>query len=318
MNLDVSSVLPPSVNDFPRKARHSAHFVAYVEISLLLASLCGSCQKGQLSNDQKFQKRSSLHRWLRELPPGLRYLSGDKKPELSLENFPSRQLHVIYLAAVSILYCSTSNSQELSPIAIVSSSFMVTLLEEFLVRNEFRFLPATFAFYIVSAAVPQIAAYWILDWHTSTKRNLDIIKTCLSSLSLKWPSAKAAITALADREKLWLQRTEDSRIKITKSDESSRVLFEGFDPGSCCHWRQLFGKTSNPPNFQVNGGLSMLGTLPLTSQSSQGFGSGVPEFLGSMSEDGCELPFFSLPFCSPSNGYPDDFGAWILERYLDL
>lgn len=319
VNLDASFVLPPSVNDFPKDARHPAHFVAYVEISLILASLCGSCQKGQISNDQKFQKRSSLHRWLRELPPDLRYLSGQTKPEPSLQNFPSRQLHAIYLAVVSILYCSTSNSQELSATAIVSSSFMVTLLEEFLIRDEFRFLPATFAFYIVSAAVPQIAAYWSLDCHADIKRNLEIIKSSLSSLSLKWPTAKAAVTALEDREKLSSQRTEDSQTKIISSDEGASVLFEGFDPGSCCHWKQLFKKASSPPNFQANGDLSMLGNLQLTSQSSQGFGSGVQDFLGPMSEeDGIDLPFFSLPSCGPSDGYPDDFGAWVFERYLDI
>ena len=309
INLDLSSVLPPSVNDFPRNARHAGFFVAYVDISLILASLCGSCQKGRLSNEQKTQTRNSLHRWIRELPSDLQYLSCREKPEPSHENFLARQLHIIYLAAVSILYCSTSEAQEVSATAVASSSFIATLLEEFIVRDEFRFLTAVFSFYIVSAAVPQIAAYWSVDFHADVKQNLEIITGSLSALSLKWPTARAAVAALGHREKHSSGRTGDSEPKILLPDDEARELLEGFDPGACCHWKQVFGEMPTP----TDGDLSASSNPAVTLQS-QGFES--DDFIAPLAEEDINMSF-SLPSCGPSDEY-DDFGAWVFERYLNL
>ena len=304
------------MNDFLRRAQHAALFVAYVEISLILASLCESCQKGQLSNEHKIHTKGSLHRWLQNLPPDLKYLSSRKKPEPSRDNFLTRQLHIIYLAAVSILYCSTSKSQEVSATAILSSSFTVTLLEEFLARDEFQFLTTVFSFYIVSAAVPQIAAYESLDSPADIKRNLEIITNSLSSLSLKWPTARAALISLEDKEKLLSGRIGNSRTKIIPPEEDAIVLFEKFDPDACCHWRQFFANTSIQRTRHANEDPPILDDLEASFQSS--LEAPVGNFAEPLNEDGgIDLPFFSLPSYDPSNGYSDEFGAWVFERYLN-
>ncbi|PCG91943.1 Transcription factor [Penicillium occitanis (nom. inval.)] len=251
-NLADCDVKPISTEDFGADEQYAKVFVAYVKVCLILGDLCESHRRGEVSTLQRDNVRNRLFWWLKELPEEMQYFRSST--HASFDNRFERQLFVIYFAAVSILYRSDLSGQMVHPVSLVASSFLVSLLEDFLARDEVQRLPTMFTFYAISAAVPQLVATRNANLKPVADTELAIISQFLLALSLRWPTSAGA-------QKLF-ETLRNSETAIEKPLVSfgtfsghEQLLFDNFNLSACRHSSLLaahdthLSSTAEPTSF---------------------------------------------------------------------
>jgi hypothetical protein len=185
-----------------------------------------------MSTLQRDNIRNRLFWWLKELPEEMQYFRSST--HASFDNRFERQLFAIYFAAVTILYRSDLSGQMVHPVSLVASSFLVSLLENFLARDEVQRLPTMFTFYAVSAAVPQLVATRSVKLKPVAETELVIISQFLLALSKRWPTSAGAqklFETLRNSE----PTIEKPHVSFGTFSGHEQLLFDNFDLSACRH-----------------------------------------------------------------------------------
>ncbi|KAK2871753.1 hypothetical protein FQN49_002865 [Arthroderma sp. PD_2] len=204
INVEDNDVRPLTPEDFYGCSVNDALFSAHVEVSALLGEVTQCCCRRALTRQRRISIENALYRWSRELPEQLRLFRRVCPPEGSTSsklvlmpyNFEARQLHITYFVILAILYRTSSPGNTPSAAAILASSFISGIFEDFLARDEIRFLGPIFTFYLLASGVGLASCYSYPHLWERAQQDLRIICNSQKELSKRWPSAIGSLKAL--------------------------------------------------------------------------------------------------------------------------
>jgi hypothetical protein len=149
-------------------------------------------------------------------------------------NFEARQLHVPYFIILGILYRFPAPENPPSPAALLASSFVAGIFEDFLVRDEIRFLGPIFTFYLLASGVGLLSCYRYPHLWERVEQDLQIVYNAQKELARRWPSAIGSFRALqtiADEATKGARRGDLSLIGSLTSEQEA--CFSGFGADLC-------------------------------------------------------------------------------------
>ncbi|CAI7592295.1 unnamed protein product [Penicillium discolor] len=243
INLRDSDVLPPSLNDFPVNNFKSQLFLAYCTISRLLGDTVESHLRKEISRQRQVDLENAVYRWAKQVIPRLRSSVADQDDAV-ICNLEVQQLLVMYFVVLTILHRSPTPGSVPPAASLVASSFIAGIYEEFLLRDELRYLGPVFAFYPLCAGLSLLSSCRYANLQSTAEHELTVMKLCLQKLSERWLSAVGPLRALNKlTEKIReLGPFEGSSPTL---DPDAASFFEGFDTKLCKQW-QTIGHCSDP------------------------------------------------------------------------
>lgn len=274
------------------------------------------------------QIRRHLYSWVRELPPELRLFRQHSDSEMNEYHFPARQIHIMYFVVLAILFRDPSSTTAVSSGSLLAASFIAAIFEEFIIRDEIRFVgPAIYKFFLLTAGITLLPARNIGVLRSEAQEDYTVIKKSLKQFSHRYPSALATLNMLETLEQSQ-EPSHESFLNRTPIEKEGRTLFREFGPGFCRLWDFCTGATDghddvhNLQRYPLGYSRRSLQT-PREVQSGEAYplltpGDAGPGH-GSISE-----PFgtdnmisgndFSFPFV-PSGDSFDDPMSWILDDW---
>jgi hypothetical protein len=234
------SIRPISLDDFAIPDKNAELFVAYVGICSILGDLTECRIRNQLSHSKRVLLDTDLCNWISHLPASLQMYRQETPRVPAPYDSQAWQLHVIYFTILTILYRPTSSASIPCPVSLLSSSFVAGIFEEFLVRDDIRFLPPIFSFHLLIAAMPQFSCHSYTSLRPSAEHEIRVINMSLHELGKRWPSAigpQKVIDSLMDRLPSNPQELNLPNINIL-SDQL--VPFSKFGPHYCRKWDLIF------------------------------------------------------------------------------
>jgi len=83
-----------------------------------------------------------------------------------------------------------------STASLLASSFLAGIFEDFLARDELRYLGPIFTFYLLAAGMAQLSCYRYTGLWDAAAKDLDVMFRALDELSKRWPSAVGSLRHL--------------------------------------------------------------------------------------------------------------------------
>ena len=191
---------------------------------------------------QSSDTATPLRQWIQHLPESLRlspYTSDDTgNRNAKPYSFEGRQLHVMYFVALSLLYRSRNFEGSFPSTAVIAASTTAGIFEDFLARDEVRYLNPVFTFYLLVASITLLSCYRYPELRALAYDDLRIISQAQEELKKKWQSAVGSIQSF---EKMYNAITAKQK-KImqppqTHLEPSQAVFFAGMDTTLCRLWR---------------------------------------------------------------------------------
>lgn len=255
-----SDIPPITPQDFPSSSPHALAFIHFVRICQTFGDLGASCRKGKLTEERAGEISNSLYVWIRELPPQLRLFRPLPDNRVNTYCLASRQIHVFYFTTLALLFRKSSSNSTVSTGSLLASSFIAAIFEEFLIRDEIRFLgPAIYKFNLLTAGITLIQALKVPSLHNKAKEDLDIIKRSLEQFAKRVPSSLATIHTLNTLEQAQEDATEALEGPLAPTQYES-CLFREFGPGMCRQWHLMESSTitsggpgDRPPDVHESG-----------------------------------------------------------------
>jgi hypothetical protein len=182
-----------------------------------------------------------LFRWTRNLPLNLRLSQKQTTNDvydLRTHDFRARQLHVPYFICLAILARSTVPRGKVSAAALLSASFVAGIYEDFLARDQIKFLPPIFTSFCLVSGIILLSARPYPNLWEAAQPDLRVIKNGLKELSKRWRSATGASKALVDAIDSPSCDTSDASMQppLRFLNEEQTPLFEGFSLELCRMW----------------------------------------------------------------------------------
>lgn len=297
--------------DFVGSESDSQIFVAYVKASLLLGDTSSMCLQTSLSEPELERLRNALLWWTKEVPPDAYHMSFTMVRMPTAENFATRQLFLLYLATINLLYRKWRVSASPRGVPLAASSLIAGLLETFLARDECRHLAVTLCFYAVVAAIPLVEALSIPSLRDDAAEDLANVRLFLETMSKKWPSALSGLKMIQKHQYSTRCSSIDSGgDPVPYINMQDRNLFEGHDVDNCRLWHRLTSPVGNGLSSSLGNGPAMSHVLPFANMSSAIDSSTyLSESHGLMSTDSRD-DMWSVHFGSGTgeNGY---LGEWL-------
>lgn len=185
---------------------------------------------------QKFE--NALYRWIKELPSELRLFTNAHDRTLSPYNFKARQIAVVYFVILIILHRRDEPSTPSSAPSLVASSFIAGIFEDFLSRDELRYLGPVFAFYALAAGLSQMSGYRYPGLESAADDEFRVISLSLQQLSDRWGSAVEAMRALTAARKAGMRQPQLDRAPAAIAPDAL-PFFNDFGPDLCRQWHLL-------------------------------------------------------------------------------
>lgn len=275
---------------------------------------------------------NSLIRWITELPPVLRIVHKQYNDEgipeswsLAPYNFEARQLIVPYFVSLILLYRSPSAPADVPTVSLMASSYVVSILEEFLARDQLRFLGPVFAFYALAAGLVHIVGFRHESLQVIATHEFNVIQVALEELGKRWGSAQGALRALNRAKKAMQQQSflADPPSPLASNDES---FFTNFGPEMCSIWHIGFPEKRtesaiiSAPGFsnRVLPG-STVGNLPqhLTFNSEQQYEGNVfePSFAAGNASEAHTFDLGDMTTFNDPLANPDTEGSWLFHDF---
>lgn len=281
---------------------------------MIIGDLCEGYQQGrkQLARLGANIKHRLLS-WLKELPPDLRYFDSKTQFRETADNFILRQVFAIYLATVTLLSKADPRPVgSVSPVALRASSFLATLLEGFLARDETAHLPAMFTFYTLAAAIPQVAARKYERLRPAIELDLQIFEDALTAHSKKWPSAASRVTTLQTLRAKDPCPPSAGEPTPTITDDQDRLLFKDFDTKACRLWTYI---GDDMPRTRKSGNEVAKLTSAVEEPSAEAYAR-LEMLEDTFQASPSSSSWDSLPAQDISTGLPDDLGAqWSEDNF---
>ncbi|KAF1809370.1 hypothetical protein P152DRAFT_403475 [Eremomyces bilateralis CBS 781.70] len=246
INLQLADVLPPTAKDFDGDERAAELFRHYIGISLVLGDLTQVfLSRAKFQPEQKLCMDNAVFRWLKTLPEHLQLCHHTSARPLRSYHFEARQLHVQYFTVLTILNRAQNTSGPPSTASVLASSFVVGIFEDFLARDEVRFLGPIFTFYLLSAGIAQLSCYRYPGlWHLA-QQDLEVIFRSQNELAKRWPSAIGALKTLADVRSKISGRQKSTYFPDNNLTEDQAQFFVDFGPDLAREWNVLYGSQSH-------------------------------------------------------------------------
>lgn len=232
INLEDSDVRPPSIEDFPIQDSKASLFVSFVSICQLLGDVAQCYRRKCLTPSRRQDLENALYRWIKELPREFHVLHKDRKYPVGSYNFEARQLLVPYFVILVILNRGPVAGSIPSTVSLVASSFVASIYEEFIARDEIRHLGPAFAFYALAAGLSQLSGYRYRSLGNAAEENFKTIRMSLELLSKRWGSANGALRALPEARKAVLRLPQYSEPPAS-IPINSLLFFSDFDVSRC-------------------------------------------------------------------------------------
>ena len=248
INIKDCEVKPPHLGDFPSWCSKGSLFIAYVEVCSILGELTECCSRKHLPRHRRLHLENALYRWSRDLPKDLRLFQQSRATDGSTEsldlrlpyNFEARQLHVPYFVTLIIIHRPSSPDGVPSAAALLASSFVAGIFEEFLARDELRFLGPIFTSYLLAAGVAQLSCHHYPYLWQAAEQELSVINTSQRELGKRWPSAIGALNALQNiRDAVSKQAGSGLPTSIIGLSGEQHAFFECFGPHLCRQWAPI-------------------------------------------------------------------------------
>ena len=249
---------PPTLADFAVPNTQASLFVAYVSICRHMGDIAEAQRRQALTPCRRQRLEDALFRWVKELPSSLRLMHRQNEastPEPAPYNFEARQLALIYFVCLILLYRSSNSQAPVSTACLVASSFVANILEEFLSRDQLRYLGPVFAFYALAAGLVQLTGFRYESLKEIADHEFNVTKVALEELGKRWGSAHGALRALTRAKETIQQRSRMPGQPPALSPESA-VFFSDFGPELCGMWNVGFWTSMN----QQSSGATVMGT----------------------------------------------------------
>lgn len=186
----------------------------------------------------------SLYRWVKTLPEPVRlpqHILNDNLGQFPKPyNFECRQVHVLFLVSLILLYRSRTVEGPFPTAAVIASSTVAGIFEEFLARDEVRLLGPVFTFYLLAAAIALLSCCKFHEFWVIAQEDLKVIGHAQEELLKKWPSALGSIRTFEKMHKLavttQMKVNGGPEIRLTREQAT---LFEDIDSSLCRMWDVL-------------------------------------------------------------------------------
>lgn len=298
------------MSDFPVRDFQAQLFLAYCTISGLLGDTVECYLRREISRQRRVDLENAVYRWAKQVIPKLRS-SAATQEDVTTSHLEVQQLLVMYFVVLTILHRSPTPNSVPPSASLVASSFIAGIYEEFLLRDELRYLGPVFAFYPLCAGLSLLSSCRYPQLQSTAEHELTVIKLSLQKLSERWLSAVGPLRALNKlTEKVREQGPCDSPPPTLDLDTVS--FFDGFDAKVCKQWR-LIGQSAEA----ASSGLGTAATCTLADvQDSE---DALPAFDNRLDQpvDGFGLPSLDAglePFGTNWEGSGFDWsGSWLLN-----
>ncbi|KAJ0416346.1 fungal-specific transcription factor domain-containing protein [Aspergillus carlsbadensis] len=261
VNLGDSELKPPCMEDFHDSRLRPELFIAYVEICSILGHLTQCCRRESLTRRTRQSVCRSLQRWIQGLPESLCLFSNSKLPDgecssrekiLSPYDFETRQLHIPYFVCLIILCRAPSPQHPPSATAILASSHIVAIFEDFLARDELQFLGSIFTFHLLAAGLGVLSCRRVPSLWPKAAPSMETIFTSLEQLAKRWPSATAPSRVLRS-----MNSGQDPRgvslVQVPKLADDHVPFFSTFGPGLTWAWEEFITQGPQPHGTSTAG-----------------------------------------------------------------
>jgi hypothetical protein len=250
INSSDSDVRPLSLSDFPSDSQNHAHlFIVYVEICSILGDLSQSFVRGNLSRSLRLQIETRLSAWITNMPPSLQIHS--PSGGLAPYNFLSRQLHIPYFTALTILFRPTSPSTPPSAVPLLASSFASGIFEDFLARGEIPMLASVHILHIMCVAMTQLACYRYPTLWSRASTELNVLNQALAEMSKRYPSAFGAQRVVRDVERAVKKLDRYTGALHLGLPPDQTQYFSTLGPELCSKWDFVYHNHDNHHNDET-------------------------------------------------------------------
>jgi hypothetical protein len=179
-------------------------------------------------------------RWMRTLPDHLQLCFASPGRPLRTYSFEARQLHVQYFTVLTILNKTLPPSTTPSTASLLASSFVAGIFEDFLARDELRYLGPIFTFYLLAAGVSLLSSYRYTGlWHLA-EQDLQIIIKAQQELGKRWPSAIGSLKRMTDVRDKVVKLQRSTYFPENNLTTEQMQFFDGFGSDLCRSWDVLF------------------------------------------------------------------------------
>lgn len=180
-----------------------------------------------------------LFRWLKTLPDHLQLCRASEGRPLKPYNFEARQLHVQYFTVLIILHRQTDPVPAPSTASLLASSYIAGIFEDFMARDELRYLGPIFTFYCLTAGMAQLDCYRYSGMVNLAEENLTIMARALEDLNKRWPTAVGSLKHLMDSREKLVQRPHQGQFPVFNFPSSTAQFFSDFGPELCRMWHPI-------------------------------------------------------------------------------
>ncbi|PTB53527.1 hypothetical protein M431DRAFT_116725 [Trichoderma harzianum CBS 226.95] len=225
-------VRPLTLNDFPELNLDAHLFLSYVDICGILGDLTDAIVRDMFGRANRVAIEARLLNWSRHLHEDLRIYHQAGK--LASYNFKVRQLWVAYFTALVLLFPTTAHAP--SAMALLATSFIVAIFEEFLNRGELPMLAPVFVFYMMTAGLVQSTSLRCPNLEVETRHELDIIDQCLAEMGKRYPSATGARRVIRAVFRAATKQDKQIGLLTFTIDGNQRQYLEQLGPELCPKW----------------------------------------------------------------------------------
>lgn len=154
-------------------------------------------------------------------------------------SFEARQIHVQFFTVIIILHRPSDSNHAPSTASLLASSYIAGIFEDFIARDELRYMGPIFTFYCLTAGMAQMSCYRYSDMVDLAEENLTIMARALEELSKRWPSAVGSLKHLMDVREKVTQRSHLGQFPDLSFPNTSAQLFSDFGPDLCRMWHPI-------------------------------------------------------------------------------
>lgn len=236
------------ISDFAECGVKPTCFIQYVSICIILGDIAEEYLRKASNHSKQYSLESQLCSWITDLPEELKLYANKPTRRLNPYNFEIRQLHVIYLAALVIMNHPRDHNDPPKTVAILASSLIVGIFDEFLIRDEIRYLGPVFTFHLLAASLTQLRCHYFEELRKSASANLEIVCRAQTELGKKWPSAAGSQRVYSKiRDRIMGQKITPCSFE-GKISNKSRVLLKDYGEELSNQWDLFLDSLVNEDN----------------------------------------------------------------------
>ncbi|KAJ5654719.1 hypothetical protein N7490_001722 [Penicillium lividum] len=212
--------------------------------SLVVRDTVECCLRREISRQRRVDLENAVYRWAKQVIPKLHSSAMIQEDAMTCQ-LEVKQLLVMYFVGLTILHRSPTPNSVPPAASLVASSFIAGIYEDFLLRDELRYLGPVFAFYPLCAGLSLLSCCRYPQLKSTAEHEMTVMKLSLQKLSERWLSAVGPLRALNKlTEKVRELAPFDGQPTL---DYGTAAFFEGFDIKVCKQWR-LIGQASDSEN----------------------------------------------------------------------